>query len=90
MKQDNQSKETDFRSVNAALDSHRNEFSSLCSFIYNVGSGNFQSSTMRMKLNRLDYGGAADEFPKWRKSAGRILPGLVRRRAAEKALFLGD
>ena len=67
---------------------NENQFSSLCSFIYNVGSGNFQSSTMRMKLNRLDYEGAADEFPKWRKSAGRILPGLVRRRVAERGLFL--
>ena len=65
-----------------------NQFSSLCSFTYNVGSGNFFRSTMRQKISRLDYDGAADEFPKWRKSAGKILPGLVRRRISERALFL--
>ena len=73
--------------VKASL--NENQFSALCSFIYNVGSGNFQSSTMRMKLNRLDYEGAADEYPKWRKSSGRVLPGLVRRRVAERGLFMG-
>ena len=47
-----------------------------------------QRSTLRMKLNRGEYLGAADEFPKWRRAGGRILAGLVRRRAAERALFL--
>ena len=65
-----------------------NQFSSLVSFVYNVGSGNFFRSTMRQKISRLDYEGAADELPKWRRSAGRILPGLVRRRVAERNLFL--
>lgn len=65
-----------------------NQFSALVSFTYNVGSGNLQSSTLRMLLNRKDYEDAADEFPKWRKAGGRILQGLVRRRAAERALFL--
>ncbi len=64
-----------------------NQFSALVSFTYNLGSGNLQSSTLRMKLNRGDYAGAADEFPKWRRAGGRILKGLVRRRAAEQALF---
>ena len=65
-----------------------NEFSSLVSFTYNLGSGNLQRSTLRMKLNRGDILGAADEFPKWRRAGGRVLRGLVRRRAAERALFL--
>ena len=65
-----------------------NMFSSLCSFIYNVGSGNFQKSTMRMKLNRGFYEDAADEFPKWRRAGGRIVKGLVRRRKQERELFL--
>jgi len=47
-----------------------------------------QNSTLRMKLNRGDVEGAADEFPKWRKAGGRVLSGLVRRRDAERALFL--
>ena len=65
-----------------------NMFSSLCSFIYNVGSGNFQKSTMRMKLNRGLHEDAADEFPKWRKAGGRIVKCLVRRRKQERELFL--
>ena len=67
---------------------NENMYSALCSFVFNVGSGNFQRSTMRMKLNRGSYDGAADEFPKWRRAGGRILKGLVRRRQAEKNLFL--
>ena len=65
-----------------------NMYSSLASIIYNIGSGNFQRSTLRMKLNRGWYEAAADEFPKWRRAGGRILPGLVRRRKAEMGLFL--
>ena len=65
-----------------------NQFSSLVSFVYNIGSGNFYRSSCRQKLSRSDYLGAADELPKWRRSAGRILPGLVRRREAERNLFL--
>ena len=65
-----------------------NQFSALVSFTFNVGCGALQRSTLRMKLNRGEYLGAADEFPKWRRAGGRILAGLVRRRAAERALFL--
>ena len=67
-----------------------NMFSALCSFAFNVGTGNLQRSTLRMKLNRGQYEDAADEFPKWRRAAGRILKGLVRRRASERALFLAE
>ena len=65
-----------------------NQYSALTSFTFNVGAGALQRSTLRMKLNRSEYQGAADEFPKWRMAGGRILAGLVRRRAAERALFL--
>jgi len=74
------------RLVNVPL--NEDQYSSLCSFIYNVGSGNFQSSTLRMKLNRYDYWGASQEFKKWRMASGRVLKGLVRRRVSETALFL--
>ena len=60
-----------------------NQFSALTSFTFNVGAGALQRSTLRMKLNRGEYENAADEFPKWRIAGGRILAGLVRRRAAE-------
>lgn len=67
-----------------------NQFSALVSICFNIGSGNFQASTFRMKLNRYDYQGCADNLWQWRRAAGRISNGLVRRRAAEKALFLLD
>ncbi len=62
-------------------------FDALVSFSFNVGLGNLQASTLRMKYNRDDFVGAADEFPKWRKANGQVLQGLVRRREAEKSLF---
>jgi len=58
------------------------------SFIFNLGSGAFLSSTLRRKLNREDYFGAADEFRRWVFAGGRKLRGLVRRREAERELFL--
>ena len=67
---------------------NENEFSALCSFVYNLGSGNLQSSTLRAKLNRDDYEGAANEFPKWRRAGGKVLKGLVLRRKMEQDLFL--
>jgi lysozyme len=65
-----------------------NAFSALCSFTYNVGSGNFSASTLRSRLNRQDYIGASQEFWKWRRARGIILAGLVARRAEECQLFL--
>lgn len=67
-----------------------NQFSSLVSFTYNVGAGSLQRSTLRMKLNRSQYIEAADELPKWRLAGGRVWRGLVRRRAAERELFLAE
>jgi len=60
----------------------------IVSFAFNVGLGNLQSSTLRMKYNRAEYLAAADEFLKWTKAGGKVLNGLVRRREAERALFL--
>ena len=65
-----------------------NMYAALVSLTYNIGSGNLQRSTLRKELNYGNYDDAADEFPKWRKAGGRVLPGLVRRRAAERELFL--
>ena len=65
-----------------------NQFGALVSFTYNVGSGNLKASTLRQKLNRGDVEGALREFPKWRRAGGKILLGLVRRREAEKQLFV--
>jgi GH24 family phage-related lysozyme (muramidase) len=65
-------------------------FDSCVSFAFNVGLGNFQRSTLRMKTNRGEFEDAADEFLKWTKAAGRVLPGLVKRRQDERALFLSQ
>jgi lysozyme len=71
----------------AAADNDRH-FAALVSFAFNVGLGNLQASTLRMKYNRGDFDGAADEFLKWDKSVGKVLAGLTRRRIAERFLFL--
>ena len=63
-------------------------FDSLVSFSFNVGLGNLQRSSLRMKTNRGEYEDAAEEFMKWTKAAGRVLPGLVKRRQDERALYL--
>lgn len=60
----------------------------LTSFAFNVGLGNLQRSTIRMKHNRGDYEGAAESFMMWTKAGGKELKGLVNRRKDEKALYL--
>jgi GH24 family phage-related lysozyme (muramidase) len=68
--------------------SSHNQFAALVSFAFNVGLGQLQRSTLRMKHNRGDIFGASREFPKWNKSGGKVYPGLVRRRADEMRLYL--
>ncbi len=63
-------------------------FDALVSISFNFGLGNLQRSTIRMKSNRGDWEGAADAFRVWTKGGGKVLPGLVKRREAERALFL--
>jgi len=66
-----------------------NRLDALVSFSFNLGLGNLQRSTVRIKHNRGDYLGAADAFLLWTKAAGRELLGLVRRRRDERAVYLG-
>lgn len=63
-------------------------FDACVSFAFNAGLGNFQRSTIRMKANRREWEAAAEAFMQWTKGGGKELPGLVKRRKAEKALFL--
>lgn len=65
-----------------------NEFSALVSFAYNVGLGNFRSSSVLKALNAGDRSAVPRRLQLWVKAGGRTLPGLVKRRAAEAALFL--
>jgi lysozyme len=59
----------------------------LISLIYNIGRGAFARSTLLMHLNAGRMDAAAGEFTRWNKAGGVVLSGLVRRRAAEAALF---
>lgn len=63
-------------------------FDALVSFSFNVGLGTLQRSTLRMKLNRGDKDGAAEELLKYCMAGGKILKGLQNRRIDEKAMFL--
>ena len=65
-------------------------FDALVSISFNFGLGNLQRSTIRMKANRGDWEGAAEAFMAWTKGGGKVLPGLVKRREAERVLFLSD
>ena len=66
----------------------QSEYDALCSFVFNLGCGAFHKSTLRKKLLSGDPRSAADEFPKWCHAGHRKLKGLVRRRRAERELFL--
>ena len=63
------------------------QFDALVSFSFNVGLGNLQNSTLRMKVNRQEYEAAAEQFLVWTKAGGKVLPGLVKRRTHEKEMF---
>ena len=63
-------------------------FDALVSFAFNAGLGNLQRSQIRIRANRGDWDGAAEAFKQWTKGGGKVLPGLVKRRDAEIALFL--
>ena len=60
----------------------------LVSFGFNLGLGGVQRSTLRQKVLRGEMEAAADEFLKFTRGGGKILPGLVKRRNDERALFL--
>lgn len=66
---------------------NEDQFGALVSFTYNLGSANLLKSTLLKKLNKGDYEGAAREFYRWNRAGGKIMKGLVRRRAAEADLF---
>lgn len=66
----------------------QNQYDALASLVFNIGEGAFAKSTLLRKLNAKDYEGAANEFPRWNKQAGKVLRGLVRRRAEEMEYFL--
>ena len=74
----------------------QNEFDALVSFSYNCGldedtdnvAEGLGDSTLLKRLNEMDYYSAAQEFPKWNRDNGKVVAGLVRRREAERSLFV--
>ena len=60
----------------------------LVSFAFNLGLGGVQRSTLRQKVLRGEIEEASNEFLKFTKGGGKILPGLVKRRQDERSLFL--
>ena len=73
----------------APVPMYQHEFDSFVSLTYNIGENAFCRSTLARKLNALDYEGACREILRWNKQAGRVLPGLVKRRQAEYRQCIG-
>src|SRR5690606_24208153 len=74
--------------VHTKIELTQEMFDALVSFVYNVGPTAYKKSTLLKKLNKGDYLGAADEFPRWNKDNGKVVRGLTIRRAKERAMFL--
>ena len=66
----------------------QNQYDSLVSLVYNIGSNAFRKSTLLRKLNEGKYKRASKEFIRWNRSGHKILAGLTRRRKAESEMFL--
>lgn len=70
------------------VDLAENQFSACVSLCYNIGPGAFAKSSVARFINQGRMADAADAFLLWNRAGGKILPGLVKRRAAEAALFV--
>lgn len=68
----------------------QNQFDALVDFAFNLGGHALATSTLMRLLNEGDKMGAANEFAKWDHSGGKEVPGLLRRRLAERDLFLQE
>jgi lysozyme len=66
------------------------QFSALVSFAYNVGIGGLKKSSVLAAINAGDFEAVPRRLNLWIKAGGRVLPGLVKRRAAEAALFMSE
>lgn len=77
-------------SVTALVDGHpttQGQFDAMTDFVFNVGAGALRSSKLLAKHLAGDFDGAAAEFGRWTYASGKQLPGLIKRRAAEAALY---
>lgn len=74
--------------VHTALD--QNHFDALVDFCFNAGRGNFTRSSLLRLVNQKNFTAAAGQFGLWINVNGQPSRGLVRRRTAERAMFLGS
>lgn len=66
---------------------HEYKLAAVADFVYNLGAGRLQSSTLRRRINQSDCDESVNELKRWIYGGGKVLPGLVARRAAEVELF---
>ena len=67
----------------------QNQFDALVSWVFNLGNGNLNASTMLKVINSGDHAGVPAQIKRWNKAGGKVLDGLVRRREAEALLYQG-
>jgi lysozyme len=67
----------------------QNQFDALVSWVFNLGNGNLQASTMLKVINSGDHAGVPAQIKRWNKAGGKVLDGLIRRREAEALLYQG-
>lgn len=70
------------------VDINQNAFDALCDFIFNLGIGSFESSTLATHVKFEEWDKAAEHFEEWCHAGGKVVPGLLARRQREKELFL--
>lgn len=67
-----------------------NQVCALIDFVYNLGIGNFKTSTLRKLIEEGNFEDAGKQFERWNKAGGKVLEGLTRRRIAEKELWYAE
>jgi len=66
---------------------NQNQYDSIVSWTFNLGSGNLNSSTMLKRINGNEWDDVPNQIKRWNKAGGKVLKGLVRRRNAEALLW---
>lgn len=66
---------------------HPRALAAIADFAYNLGVARYRSSTLRRRVDAEDWPGVREQLALWVRGGGRVLPGLVKRRAAEAALL---
>lgn len=73
--------------VSPGLIAYPSALGAMADFAYNLGVARYRGSTLRRKVDERDWGGAKEQLALWVRGGGKVLPGLVKRRAAEAKLL---